>query len=139
MRLAVVPVDQNYEYSVWVSCTSPHSTSLLSVPSFVLTSTDSEIYNEKIYDLLESPIPAPAPSTPSAAPASSSGGGMFKGLFKNFTTVKRSALSLKADKAAPAAGQGATTKVVGGLQEVKVSSAEVRHAPENNSVASQFE
>ncbi|BGP33502.1 hypothetical protein JCM10296v2_005306 [Rhodotorula toruloides] len=100
-----VPVDQNYEYAVWVSY--------------------SEIYNEKIYDLLESPIPAPAPSTPAAS--ASSGGGMLKGLFKNFTTVKRSALSLKADKA-PAAGQGATTKVVGGLQEVKVSSAEEAHA-----------
>ncbi|BGP09522.1 hypothetical protein JCM10049v2_005395 [Rhodotorula toruloides] len=100
-----VPVDQNYEYAVWVSY--------------------SEIYNEKIYDLLESPIPAPTPSTPAASV--SSGGGMLKGLFKNFTTVKRSALSLKADKA-PAAGQGATTKVVGGLQEVKVSSAEEAHA-----------
>ncbi|GEM08643.1 kinesin family member 20/23 [Rhodotorula toruloides] len=101
-----VPVDQNYDYSVWVSY--------------------SEIYNEKIYDLLEPPLPTPAPSTPAAS--ASSGGGMLKGLFKNFTTVKRSALSLKADKAAPAAGQGTTTKVVGGLQEVKVSTADEGHS-----------
>jgi kinesin family protein 20 len=84
--------------------------------------TDSEIYNEKIYDLLESPLPAPAPSTSSTA--STGGGGMLKGLFKNFTTVKRSALSLKADKTAPAASAG--PKVVGGLREVRVGSAEVR-------------
>lgn len=102
---------------------------------------DSEIYNEKIYDLLESPIPAPAPSTSSIASgaAAASGGGMFSGfsqgaknLFK-FPTVKRSALSLKADKAAPgssgsnsAALGGQGYKVVAGMKEIRVHSAEVR-------------
>lgn len=56
---------------------------------------------------------------------------MFKGLFRNLTTVKRSALSLKADKTGPSAAAGAASggsqqKVVGGLREVKVASAEVR-------------
>lgn len=95
-------------------------------PSDVAANTDSEVYNEKIYDLLDSPLPAAPPSTPAPA-AASGGGGMFKGLFKNFTTVKRSALSLKADKPAPGAGPGvAAAKVVGGLKEIKVSNAEVR-------------
>ncbi|BGP56583.1 hypothetical protein JCM8202v2_004209 [Rhodotorula sphaerocarpa] len=103
----VVPVDGAYDYSVLVSY--------------------SEVYNEKIYDLLDSPLPAAPPSTPAPA-AASGGGGMFKGLFKNFTTVKRSALSLKADKPAPGAGPGvAAAKVVGGLKEIKVSNAEEAH------------
>ncbi len=51
---------------------------------------------------------------------------MFKGLFKNFTTVKRSALSLKADKTAAASAPGQSApKVVGGLKEIRVSNAEV--------------
>jgi hypothetical protein len=51
---------------------------------------DSEVYNEKIYDLLESPLPSAPPSTP-AAPSHShgGGGGMFKGLFKNFVVNLR--------------------------------------------------
>ncbi|GJN90377.1 hypothetical protein Rhopal_003388-T1 [Rhodotorula paludigena] len=86
---------------------------------------NSEIYNEKIYDLLDSPLPTPTPSA-AAASAANGGGGMFKGLFRNFTTVKRSALSLKADKSAAAAAQG--QKVVNGLREVEVASAEEAHA-----------
>ncbi|GAA5852395.1 hypothetical protein JCM8547_006766 [Rhodosporidiobolus lusitaniae] len=103
-----IPVDDGYEYAVYVSY--------------------SEIYNEKIYDLLESPLPAPAPSTSSTTSATGGGGGggMLKGLFRNFTTVKRSALSLKADKTAPTGAAGAT-KVVGGLREVRVGSAEEAH------------
>ncbi|GAA5874057.1 hypothetical protein JCM16303_002675 [Sporobolomyces ruberrimus] len=114
----VVEVDDNYEYSIWVSY--------------------SEIYNEKIYDLLESPVPAPAPSTSSIS--STAGGGMFSGfsqgaknLFK-FPTVKRSALSLKAEKAAAGtgsnggAGIGQTFKVVAGMKEVRVHSAEEAQA-----------
>ncbi|GAA5970434.1 hypothetical protein JCM3765_000980 [Sporobolomyces pararoseus] len=106
----VVNVDENYEYSIWVSY--------------------SEIYNEKIYDLLESPIPAPAPSTSSVS--STHAGGMFSGfsqgaknLFK-FPTVKRSALSLKADKATPgsSASIGQNFKVVAGMKEIRVHSAE---------------
>ncbi|POY73326.1 hypothetical protein BMF94_3661 [Rhodotorula taiwanensis] len=105
----VVAMDAGFDYSVLVSY--------------------SEVYNEKIYDLLEAPLLAPPPSTPApASHAGGGGGGMFKGLFKNFTTVKRSALSLKADKGAPAAGPGqAAAKVVGGLREIKVSSAEEAH------------
>ncbi|GAA6003651.1 hypothetical protein JCM10207_003528 [Rhodosporidiobolus poonsookiae] len=101
----LVPVQEGYEYAVYVSY--------------------SEIYNEKIYDLLESPLPAPAPSTSSTT--STTGGGMLKGLFKNLTTVKRSALSLKADKPAPQQGVGAGAKVVGGLREVRVMNAEDAH------------
>ncbi|GAA5880323.1 hypothetical protein JCM3774_006728 [Rhodotorula dairenensis] len=103
----VVSIDGAYDYAVMVSY--------------------SEVYNEKIYDLLDSPLPSATPSTPAAA--SHGGGGMFKGLFKNFTTVKRSALSLKADKTAPASttsGQSAP-KVVGGLKEIQVSNAEEAH------------
>ncbi|GAA6032256.1 hypothetical protein JCM8097_007148 [Rhodosporidiobolus ruineniae] len=103
----LIPVDDQYEYAIYVSY--------------------SEIYNEKIYDLLESPLPAPAPST-SSTTSTGGGSGMFKGLFKNFTTVKRSALSLKADKSASTAPAGAgRAKVVGGLREVRVSSAEEAH------------
>ncbi|GAA5991219.1 hypothetical protein JCM10908_006590 [Rhodotorula pacifica] len=103
----VVSIDGAYDYAVMVSY--------------------SEVYNEKIYDLLDSPLPSAPPSTPAAA-SSHGGGGMFKGLFKNFTTVKRSALSLKADKSAPAAASGQSApKVVGGLKEIKVSSAEEAH------------
>ncbi|GAA5988196.1 hypothetical protein JCM11641_001608 [Rhodosporidiobolus odoratus] len=103
-RQEVIPVDDGFEYAVYVSY--------------------SEIYNEKIYDLLESPLPVPAPSTSSTT--STGGGGMLKGLFKNFTTVKRSALSLKADHKAQQAS-GAQPKVVGGLREVRVTSAEEAH------------
>ncbi|GAA5963860.1 hypothetical protein JCM8115_006357 [Rhodotorula mucilaginosa] len=105
----VVQVDGAYDYAVMVSY--------------------SEVYNEKIYDLLESPLPSAPPSTP-AAPSHShgGGGGMFKGLFKNFTTVKRSALSLKADKTATVSTPGQSApKVVGGLKEIRVSNAEEAH------------
>ncbi|GAA5889656.1 hypothetical protein JCM5296_002423 [Sporobolomyces johnsonii] len=107
----LVPVDERYEYSIWVSY--------------------SEIYNEKIYDLLESPLPAPSPSTSSTTSTGSSsmfGGFLGKGLFKNFPMVKRSALSLKADKGASVGARGATTKVVGGLKEVRVHSTEEAQA-----------
>ncbi|GAA5923716.1 hypothetical protein JCM1841_002021 [Sporobolomyces salmonicolor] len=107
----VVPVDERYEYSIWISY--------------------SEIYNEKIYDLLESPLPAPSPSTSSTTSTGGSsmfGGFLGKGLFKNFPTVKRSALSLKADKGATVGARGATTKVVGGLKEIRVHSTEEAQA-----------
>ncbi|GAA5917568.1 hypothetical protein JCM6882_001981 [Rhodosporidiobolus microsporus] len=107
----LVPVNEGYEYALFVSY--------------------SEIYNEKIYDLLESPLPAPAPSSSSMTSTSTGGGGMLKGLFRNFTTVKRSALSLKAEKSAapatPGAGERGPVKVVGGLREVRVSSADEAH------------
>ncbi|CEQ43112.1 SPOSA6832_05009 [Sporobolomyces salmonicolor] len=93
--------------------------------------TNSEIYNEKIYDLLESPLPAPSPSTSSTTSTGGSsmfGGFLGKGLFKNFPTVKRSALSLKADKGATIGARGATTKVVGGLKEIRVHSTEEAQA-----------
>ncbi|GAA5841833.1 hypothetical protein JCM9279_003122 [Rhodotorula babjevae] len=106
----VIALSDGFEYSVWVSY--------------------SEIYNEKIYDLLEPPIPTTSSSSTPAASSHGGGGGMFKSMFRNLTTVKRSALSLKADKTAPATpGGGASQqKVVGGLREVKVSSAEEAHA-----------
>lgn len=48
-----------------------------------------------------------------------------KNLFK-FPTVKRSALSLKAEKASSAqSGMGQTFKVVAGMKEIRVHSAEV--------------
>ncbi|GAA5832474.1 hypothetical protein JCM11251_006466, partial [Rhodosporidiobolus azoricus] len=111
----LVPVSDGYEYALHVSY--------------------SEIYNEKIYDLLDSPLPAPAPSSSSTTSTSTGGGGgMLKGLFRNFTTVKRSALSLKAEKtpatpggSAAMGGERASVKVVGGLREVRVSSAEEAH------------
>ncbi|BGP49705.1 hypothetical protein JCM10450v2_005610 [Rhodotorula kratochvilovae] len=103
-----IPLSDGYEYSIWVSY--------------------SEIYNEKIYDLLEAPLPtsSSSPAVP-ATPSGGGGGGMLKGLFRNFTTVKRSALSLKADKTAPATAAGGGQKVVGGLREVKVASADEAH------------
>ncbi|GAA5933596.1 uncharacterized protein JCM15063_001357 [Sporobolomyces koalae] len=109
----VVKVDDRFEYSIWVSY--------------------SEIYNEKIYDLLDSPIPAPAPSTSSLSTVG--GGSMFSGfsqgaknLFK-FPTVKRSALSLKADRTNSAStnAAGQTFKVVAGMKEIRVHSAEEAH------------
>lgn len=104
----IVQVDGAYDYAVMVSY--------------------SEVYNEKIYDLLESPLPSAPPSTPAAPSHSQGGGGMFKGLFKNLTTVKRSALSLKADKTAAASAPGQSApKVVGGLKEIRVSNAEEAH------------
>lgn len=121
---AVVPVDDGFDYSVSISCGPCRFATrrFTECCSSAAHSIDSEIYNEKIYDLLDSPLPTPAPSA-AAASAANGGGGMFKGLFRNFTTVKRSALSLKADKSAAAAAQG--QKVVNGLREVEVASAEV--------------
>jgi hypothetical protein len=122
----------NIRFGFLVSIFGKSTTLLHKQPLIARMSTDSEIYNEKIYDLLESPIPAPAPST-SSVTSTNAGGGMFSGfsqgaknLFK-FPTVKRSALSLKADKAVPAGGSamGQTFKVVAGMKEIRVHSAEV--------------
>lgn len=96
-----------------------------------LSSIDAEIYNEKIYDLLESPLPTPtassSSSTHSATPSSvfqaglgllSVGGAKAKGFMKGLSTVKRNALTLKHDA-------GAGNKYVHGMKEIRVHSAEV--------------
>lgn len=90
------------------------------------TRADAEIYNEKIYDLLESPFPQP----PSSASSQTSSvfhaglgllgvGGIKAKLNKSFQTVKRTALSLKHDT-------NAGNKYVAGMREIRVHSAAVR-------------
>ncbi|KAK4705272.1 kinesin family member 20, partial [Phenoliferia sp. Uapishka_3] len=95
-----ISLEEGYEYSIWVSY--------------------AEVYNEKIYDLLQSPIPAPAPSTSSTTSTSSGWGARFKGVLglKGPQTVKRAALTLKSDI------KGAGQKYVAGMQELRINSAE---------------
>lgn len=107
----VVKVDDLFEYSIWVSY--------------------AEIYNEKIYDLLEAPLPTPSLSTSSTTGHTmlglfSAGGAKAKAMFKGVSTVKRNALSLKQDKTV--AGGGTGTKYVAGMKEVRVHSAEEARA-----------
>ncbi|KAK4051981.1 hypothetical protein OIO90_004511 [Microbotryomycetes sp. JL221] len=108
-----IKLEDGYDYSVWVSY--------------------AEIYNEKIYDLLESPVPTSATvsvSTSSTTTASSmlhAGLSLFgaAGKAKSFmnkgfsTVIKRNALSLKHDKQA---GNG--SKYIAGMKEICVHSAE---------------
>lgn len=90
-----------------------------------MLSTDAEIYNEKIYDLLESPVPVPSSSGSSTHSIIktglgilSVGGAKAKAMgMKGFQTVKRNALSLKHDK-------NAGNKYVADLKELRVHSAE---------------
>lgn len=93
-------------------------------------SPDAEVYNEKIYDLLSSPASTPsiASSTHSSTPTSvlQAGLGFLSvkakgGFFKSFQTVKRNALTLKADKV----GAGGMGKYVAGMREVRVHNAQV--------------
>jgi kinesin family protein 20 len=101
-------VSEEYEYSIWVSY--------------------AEIYNEKIYDLLESPLPTPIPSNSSTSTSHSLTGVLNAGLgflnatkaigLKGLQSVKRNALSLKSDSKAG-------NKYVHGMKEVRVHSAEV--------------
>lgn len=90
---------------------------------------DSEIYNEKIYDLLESPLPTPSlssSSTGSTTPSIIKSGLDFFGVGakakaigkKGLQIVKRNALSLKHDGSAG-------NKYVEGLCVIQVHSAEV--------------
>lgn len=110
----VIQVDDAYEYSIWISY--------------------AEIYNEKIYDLLESPLPTPINSSSSSSshsltPASifhaglgflNASGAKAKAMgLKGLQSVKRNALSLKHDSQAG-------NKYVHGMKEVRVHSAEVR-------------
>ncbi|KAI5478637.1 kinesin family member 20/23 [Pseudohyphozyma bogoriensis] len=104
--IPIIPVSDAYHYHLSISY--------------------AEIYNEKIYDLLESPLPQPSVSTSSTA---STSGGLFGKAFaavKGFRTVQRNALSLKADKPAPGASSasGNGNKYVAGMREVKVASAD---------------
>lgn len=103
-----LPVDSSFTYSLWVSY--------------------AEVYNESIYDLLDSPNSTLAPSSASIS-SIGSGGGVFSGWggkLKAFvgtkTTFKRGALSLKMDE---------TTghQYVQGIQEIRVANAEVRPPP----------
>ena len=90
------------------------------------------MYNEKIYDLLESPVPTASNvsvSTSSTASTSTSlfglfsaGGAKAKAAFKGMATVKRSALPLKQEKSSG-------NKYVAGMKEVRIGSAEVRRRP----------
>ncbi|KAK4050294.1 hypothetical protein OIV83_003615 [Microbotryomycetes sp. JL201] len=109
--LCTVKLDDAYNYSVCVSY--------------------AEVYNEKIYDLLESPVPTLA--TVSASTSSSSSvlqsgfsffgaAGKAKSFVKGLSTVKRNALSLKHDKA------GGGAKYVAGMKEVCVNNAQEAQA-----------
>ncbi|SGZ31825.1 BQ5605_C042g12013 [Microbotryum silenes-dioicae] len=108
----IVNVDDNFEYSIWVSY--------------------AEVYLEKIYDLLESPVASQSVSTSSTASVTSNmfqaglglfsaGGAKAKAMVKGFQTVKRNALSLKHDKSGG-------NKYVHGMREVRVHSAEEARA-----------
>lgn len=127
IQKTVVKVDDLFEYSIWVSCWSD---SLLRTGQILtpICFSDAEIYNEKIYDLLEAPLPTPSLSTSSTTGHTmlglfSAGGAKAKAMFKGVSTVKRNALSLKQDKTV--AGGGTGTKYVAGMKEVRVHSAEV--------------
>jgi len=94
-----------YQYAIWVSY--------------------AEIYNEKIYDLLEDSLPASSlafASAQSNVSLSSVGLGSSSSsqLLRNVTTLKRKALALKQDKLA-------SHKYIHGLREIRVFSAEVSH------------
>ncbi|SCV75006.1 BQ2448_8035 [Microbotryum intermedium] len=108
----IINVDDNFEYSIWVSY--------------------AEVYLEKIYDLLESPVASQSVSTSSTTSVTSSmfqaglglfsaGGAKAKAMVKGFQTVKRNALSLKHDKSGG-------NKYVHGMREVRVHSAEEARA-----------
>ena len=97
---------------------------------FRIARADAEIYLEKIYDLLEAPVPQNSVSTSSTASTSASvfqaglglfsvGGAKAKAMVKGFSTVKRNALSLKQDKSGG-------SKYVAGMKEIRVHSAEAR-------------
>ena len=85
----VIPVDRNYEYTIWLSY--------------------AEVYNEKIYDLLESV--KEAGNTTGDVPGRKS------------LLLKRKALALKPSPASDAADSGATGKYVSGLKQFRVHSA----------------
>lgn len=103
-----IPVDRNYDYTVSVSSV--------------------EIYNEKVYDLLDSPTPTPVASSASSAHSATSIFSSSMGFLgakakafglKGLQSVKRTALSLKYDSKAG-------NKYVHGMKEVLVETAEVR-------------
>ncbi|KAM0749443.1 kinesin-domain-containing protein [Meredithblackwellia eburnea MCA 4105] len=102
----IIPIDETYHYSIYVSYT--------------------EVYNEKIYDLLQSPLPQPSASTSSTStPGWSAKAKAVFGLGRSLSTVKRNALSLKSSSSSSSGGpleqQG---KYVSGMKEVKVASVE---------------
>lgn len=85
----VIPVDHNYEYTIWLSY--------------------AEVYNEKIYDLLES--------------VKGDGTKIGDVLGRKSLLLKRKALALKPSPASDAADSGATGKYISGLRQFRVHSA----------------
>ena len=109
--LAAIPGDRNYDYTVSVSSV--------------------EIYNEKVYDLLDSPTPTPIASSASSAHSATSIFSSSIGFLgakakafgvKGLQSVKRTALSLKYDSKAG-------NKYVHGMKEIHVLTADVRLFP----------
>ncbi|KAF8632631.1 hypothetical protein AX15_001831 [Amanita polypyramis BW_CC] len=89
----VIPVDRNYEYTIWLSY--------------------AEVYNEKIYDLLES---VKEDSTNVIKDNVSIAG-------RKSLILTRKALALKPSPASDAADTGATGKYISGLKQFRVQSA----------------
>ncbi|KAK2462014.1 hypothetical protein APHAL10511_006477 [Amanita phalloides] len=88
-----IPVDRNYEYTVWLSY--------------------AEVYNEKIYDLLES-----VKENNTNTVAESAGIPLRKSLL-----LRRKALALKSSPVSDAVDSGATGKYIAGLKQFCVQSA----------------
>ncbi len=86
----IIPVDRNYEYTIWLSY--------------------AEVYNEKIYDLLES-----------VKEDGTNAMGDISG--RKSLLLTRKALSLKPSPASDAADSGATGKYIAGLKQFRVHSA----------------
>ncbi|TIC01948.1 kinesin-domain-containing protein [Wallemia mellicola] len=89
-------LDKNYKYAIWISF--------------------AEIYNEKVYDLLES-----LPSTSNLQPSNSVGSMGTAASKKTTIVVKRKALGLRSDRDADA-------KYIEGLREVRCDSPEQARA-----------
>ncbi|KAG6817626.1 hypothetical protein H0H87_006254 [Tephrocybe sp. NHM501043] len=91
----VLKVDRNYEYTIWLSY--------------------AEVYNEKVYDLLESVKDDQEPSnTASGMPRTTTG--------KNLV-LTRAALSLKPSPASDNGDSAVTGKYISGLRQFRVQSA----------------
>ncbi|KAM6497998.1 kinesin-like protein KIF23 [Amanita muscaria] len=88
----IISVDRNYEYSVWLSY--------------------AEVYNEKIYDLLDCVKGDSMKLTGDAV-----------GMNRKSLVLTRKALALKSSPAADAADSGATGKYIAGLKQFRIHNA----------------
>jgi len=88
----IIPTDRNYEYSIWLSY--------------------AEVYNEKVYDLLESVKEGNTNST-----------GDPVAVVRKSLVLRRKALALKPSPPSDAIDSGATGKYISGLKQFRVQNA----------------